>query len=323
MGISVTLRAKNYQELLNVERYKRLYMLSDVRRLNWGYSAKLRLGKISFPVLIKTGKGGIHILEETGKFRVSLVFNDHETLEVNVNVESSNELIRSSLEEGITRNLKEYAESICNKSEKENTDISSLVFMMKPLVRRVLDVRGEECPVPEIAAKKELSKMRPGEELEILVDHPAAVNITLPEVARLMKCRYEIYNMGDYVSFVMLKLGDPSIDEMYELGLTKWELIPQLIKDIGFIAFLYSKFDRIVKQVPIEELREDHFRFEGLTCVSSASIGGKWLAVGLVSDEKILGLMLDINGQRLFNEEARAKLGKIKGLGHVFYLKST
>ncbi|AWS00549.1 preprotein translocase subunit TatB [Metallosphaera hakonensis JCM 8857 = DSM 7519] len=297
-------------------------MLADVRRLNWGYSAKLKLGKISFPVLVKAGKNSLDIVEEEGKFRVHLELVGEKDLHVTIRIEASNEVVRSSLEEGISRNLKEYAESICKFSKEKTPETPMITSFMKPFVRKVLDVRGEECPVPEIAAKKELTKMRPGEELEVLVDHPAAVDVTLPEVAKLMNCKYEMFNMGDYVSFIMLKLGDPVSNVRYVEALKTRQGIPELMKDMGFMAFLYSVFDKIVKQVPVDGLSPELLRFDGLSLVSSASIGRGWLLVALVEDEKILGVMLVMREQRLWNEDAISHLNKVKGIGNVFYLKS-
>ena len=42
-----------------------------------------------------------------------------------------------------------------------------------------LDVRGEICPYPMMQASDALKKLRPGEGLEVLTDHPPAL-ITIP-----------------------------------------------------------------------------------------------------------------------------------------------
>lgn len=41
---------------------------------------------------------------------------------------------------------------------------------------RVLDLRGEACPYPPIYTAQALAAMRPGEILEVLTDHPPAVD---------------------------------------------------------------------------------------------------------------------------------------------------
>jgi TusA-related sulfurtransferase len=48
----------------------------------------------------------------------------------------------------------------------------------------VLDVRGEECPVPEMSASKKLKKMKVGQMLEVLTDHEPAVHVTLPSLCK-------------------------------------------------------------------------------------------------------------------------------------------
>ncbi|QKR01056.1 sulfurtransferase TusA family protein [Metallosphaera tengchongensis] len=306
---------------MSLEKYHRLYLLHDLRRLNWGYSGKLKLGKLAFPVLVRLSERSIEILEENGRFLVKIDFKEGPSIKVEVEVNSTNEMVASSIEESITKNLREYGEAICNGQSNKAQYPQALISIMKPLVRKVLDVRGEQCPVPEIASKKELMKMRPGEELEVLVDHPAAVNVTLPEVAKLMNCKYEIFNMGDYVSFIMLKLGNPVVHSLYASSLSERERLAELIKDTGFIAYLYVTFDRIVKQVPVNGLSESYLNFDGLTVVTSASIGRGWLLVSLVEGDKVYATMLDFSGERYWNEEALRNLDKVKGMGHVFYLK--
>ncbi len=39
---------------------------------------------------------------------------------------------------------------------------------------RVLDVRGEICPVPLVRCVNEIKKMKPGEVLKVISDHPPA-----------------------------------------------------------------------------------------------------------------------------------------------------
>ena len=51
-------------------------------------------------------------------------------------------------------------------------------------VDRVLDLRGEACPYPPIYTAQALAAMRPGEILEVLTDHPPAVD-TVPRFVAL------------------------------------------------------------------------------------------------------------------------------------------
>ena len=47
-----------------------------------------------------------------------------------------------------------------------------------------MDVRGESCPIPELTAAKKLKEMAPTKVLEVLTDHQASVDVTLPDLAR-------------------------------------------------------------------------------------------------------------------------------------------
>ncbi len=54
----------------------------------------------------------------------------------------------------------------------------------KFVVDRVLDLRGESCPYPPIYTMQEIADMKPGEILEVIVDHPPAVTNVPKEVTR-------------------------------------------------------------------------------------------------------------------------------------------
>lgn len=47
-----------------------------------------------------------------------------------------------------------------------------------------VDVRGESCPIPELTAAKKLKEMPATKVLEVLTDHQASVDVTLPDLAR-------------------------------------------------------------------------------------------------------------------------------------------
>ncbi|MBI1742078.1 sulfurtransferase TusA family protein [Candidatus Acetothermia bacterium] len=45
-----------------------------------------------------------------------------------------------------------------------------------------LDVRGEICPYPQMMTKKKIEALRPGEQLEVLLDYPLSLE-TIPRWA--------------------------------------------------------------------------------------------------------------------------------------------
>lgn len=82
----------------------------------------------------------------------------------------------------------------------------------KNLKEVVLDVRGEECPIPEIKTSKELQKLDSGK-LIVLTDHRPAIDVTLPSLCKSLGLKYEIRNKGDYVEFVIYKESAEKVEE--------------------------------------------------------------------------------------------------------------
>lgn len=70
----------------------------------------------------------------------------------------------------------------------------------------VLDVRGEECPVPEMSASKKLKKMKVGQVLEVLTDHEPAINVTLPSLCKSLGYPFEIIKDGEVYRVRILKV---------------------------------------------------------------------------------------------------------------------
>lgn len=60
---------------------------------------------------------------------------------------------------------------------------------------KVLDVRGEICPVPLIKTVKEISKMEQGEILKVLSDHPPARR-SIPLEMKEQGHKFRIMNRG-------------------------------------------------------------------------------------------------------------------------------
>jgi len=60
-----------------------------------------------------------------------------------------------------------------------------------------VDVRGESCPIPELTAAKKLKEMPPTKVLEVLTDHQASVDVTLPDLARGKGYQFYSERSGD------------------------------------------------------------------------------------------------------------------------------
>jgi len=60
-----------------------------------------------------------------------------------------------------------------------------------------VDVRGESCPIPELTVAKRLEELQPAKVLEVLTDHQAAVDVTLPDLARGLGYAFYSERAGD------------------------------------------------------------------------------------------------------------------------------
>lgn len=69
-----------------------------------------------------------------------------------------------------------------------------------------LDVRGKICPLPLFYAKKKLSEMKPGEELEIIADDMTAKE-TIPKWSKLHE--HEVVSLeeeGDFFRIIVRRV---------------------------------------------------------------------------------------------------------------------
>jgi len=60
-----------------------------------------------------------------------------------------------------------------------------------------VDVRGESCPIPELTASKKLKELAPSKVLEVITDHQASVDVTLPDLARELGFPFYSEKVGD------------------------------------------------------------------------------------------------------------------------------
>lgn len=58
-------------------------------------------------------------------------------------------------------------------------------------VARTVDTKGQICPYPVIAARKELKQLQPGEVLELVTDYPPTANETLPALCQAQGHEFE------------------------------------------------------------------------------------------------------------------------------------
>ncbi|AHC52069.1 response regulator SirA [Sulfolobus acidocaldarius SUSAZ] len=177
-----------------------------------------------------------------------------------------------------------------------------------------MDLRGSVCPVPEIKTKKAILSARRYEPIEVLVDHPGAIFYTLPEVARIFNCRYEVRNMGDYASFIFVC---EKIDKSLEIRL---EDVKNIMRDERELAKLYTYFDKIVKQIKVDKITADLLNVSDLLLIVASPEGRGWLFTALFDSNKLLGARFESDDIRLFDEQALYSVMGVEGIINIYYL---
>ncbi|BFI74652.1 sulfurtransferase TusA family protein [Sulfurisphaera ohwakuensis] len=312
------LKLSNPITLIDIEKFYKLYCLKSLKKLDWGYEGEielLRLLKFSCFIVKKIDR--IDIFDKNGKFKIYIEFSSDK---IKISGQGD-KLIVNSIINRIAKNIEKYGASIVKYvGVQYSRDNKTVLFKTVP--DEILDLRGYSCPVPEIKTKQKLLKMEKGKVLEVLIDNPAAIEYTLPEVARLFNCRYEIYNMGDYASFVFIKLDNTRTYTNYTevVEEVKENEIKELIKESDFRAFLYSYFDQIVEQRKAMQLQLEDIKYQGYTVISAAPIGRGWLFTALVNGDNIIAARLDVENNSFYNEDALKRL-PIEGECNIFYLK--
>lgn len=307
------LNSDNIEPLLDIQKHGYIYLLKDVKKLDYGYSAKLRWLKKDFPVLVSVKRKCVEIIEENGKFCITILFNDDEA-EVKVYCTSLLKALFEPLIWRIAKNIEKYS-SYTSTVKINSTRRSNLlsIFELKP--SRTLDLRGESCPVPEIESKKAILNSKPYEIIEVLVDHPAAVLYTLPEVARIFGCKYFVKNMGDYASFIFIcgrRQGEVKLD---------FSDSKNLMRNENSIAQLYLYFDKIEKQIKVESLTQQIFNCDGICLIVASPEGRGWSLTALVENGKVISARLNYGSVKLYDVDAINMITSFSGIVNVYYLR--
>ncbi|AWR98019.1 hypothetical protein DFR86_11055 [Acidianus sulfidivorans JP7] len=310
----VKIKSENIAPLLDIEKHGNVYLLGNVKKLDYGFSCKLKWMKKEFNVLASVKSNSVEIIEEDGKFYITITFKNKEA-SIDLRCTSIYAVVLKPLVWRLAKNLEKYSEYVDSvKTTISKSQKSSLleIFEMKPSIS--LDLRGTICPVPEIESKKLILKAKPYETIEVLVDHPAAVLYTLPEVARTFGCKYFVRNMGDYASFVFIC----GRKEDFQLDLSD---VKNLMRNESSIAKLYLYFDKIVKQIKVDHLDQELLSYEGLTLIVASPEGRGWLLTALEENGKIISARLDYGNIKLFDDDAINMINNFNGLINIYYLK--
>ncbi|NON62620.1 sulfurtransferase TusA family protein, partial [Acidianus sp. RZ1] len=302
----------SYEPLLDLRKSWKFYLLKDLKALDYGYVARFRwLGK-DYWVFAWTTKDSVKILEENGKFSITVTFSN---IKGKITAELEYEGIASFASRiilgKITKNLEEYSKYL---HAQTNSSSGSVLLMnaLSPRISKTLDLRGSTCPIPEIETKKAILKSSPYDVIEVLTDHPAAIFYTLPEVAKVFNCRYEVRNKGDYASFIIYLSRMEWKEDNFSL-----EDIKNLIRNEGSLARLYVYFDKIEKQKTMQSFSPEILNYPGLTLIVAASQGRGWLLTAIENDGKLLAARLERGNTKLFDDDAVNDLSEEEGTFNV------
>lgn len=296
----------------DIKRSALVYGLREVKRMDYGYSAKLRWMSSSLNVFAYVKGNQVKIVEENGKFVVTVDLAAD--AEVKVDCVSVSSIVFKPMEWRIAKNLEKYSSFLNNvnnvKSMKERKTRIRL-FASTPMRR--LDLRGVTCPVPEIETKKAILSAKPYETIEVLVDNPPAIMYTLPEVAKSFNCKYEIEDNGDYATFTFICGG--TADTPIDLSRVK-----DIIRDERGIGKLYMYFNKIKEERNVESFLPSFLEAEGKAMIVASPEGRGWLLTAVIEGNKLISARLDYGNTKLFDEDAINMVTGNVGLIHVFYL---
>ncbi len=309
--MKVKLNPKYIDVFKDLKRSAMVYGLKDLRRMDYGYSGKVRWMNTEMNVFASVKGDQVKITEENGKFMAIIDLGE----ETNVRVEcaSISSVVFKPMEWRIARNLEKYSSFLNNVNvvKKENNKAKSIFSVTKA---KRLDLRGVTCPVPEIETKKAILSAKPFEVIEVLVDNPPAIRYTLPEVARCFNCRYEIEDDGDYATFTFVCGRNEGPLNFYD--------VKNIIRDERAIGRLYVHYDKVVDEKRVEVFSPTLLEVDGDAMIVASPEGRGWLLTAVVKDKKIVAARLDYGDTKLFDEDAVNMVTGSVGIIHVFYMRA-
>jgi tRNA 2-thiouridine synthesizing protein A len=75
---------------------------------------------------------------------------------------------------------------------------------MKEILMKKLDCMGDFCPIPTLKTTNEVQKLKPGETLQIMVDHSCAV-ANIKEAIKDHICDYQVNEVANGIWEISIK----------------------------------------------------------------------------------------------------------------------
>jgi len=304
--LKARIKREHAEVFKDLKRSAKVYGLTDVKKMDYGYSAKVKWMNVEMDVFAFVRGDQVKIVEENGKFSVTVDLR--EEAEVRVDCPSISSVVFKPMEWKIARNLEKYS-SFISKAEVMKKERRTPILDVK--TSRKLDLRGVTCPVPEIETKKAIVSAKPFEVIEVLVDNPPAIRYTLPEVARCFNCKYEVEDDGDYARFTFI-CGRNELEDLGE--------VRDLVRDERGIGRLYVYYDQVDER-KVDSFDPSLLQVEGDMMVVASPEGRGWLLTAIVRDGRVVAARLDYGDTKLFDEDAINMVSGSVGIIHVFYMR--
>jgi len=176
----------------------------------------------------------------------------------------------------------------------------------------LVDLRGVYCPYGEVSIINILNGVKIGNSIEILSDCVAASKV-FPKIAEELGFRYEIYDMGDYASYIFIRYRKTDINEP---DLCK---IKEGIRDYKYIASLFIYFNKIEKIEQYDEFCRDILDYDKEYLAVVSPRGRSWFLISYIN-KNILASRLEYEGVTFFDDCAFTVLDGLKGKFSVYRL---
>ncbi|AWR96764.1 hypothetical protein DFR86_03805 [Acidianus sulfidivorans JP7] len=286
--------------ILDLERSYKLFSIEKLNRLEFGYEAKMKIFKnFEFICYIRRQDDTIKIFEPNGKFKIFINISKNKIIKINYDGLSS---LKDVLLSRITSLIRTYGKYIANGKKSA---ICKNIF--KPYVENTKDIRGFTCPLAEISLIKILENMNVGEKVEVLSDCVASTKV-FPTIAKELGFVSQAYNMGDYISYVFLRIKSHKISNV-DISFDSYE-------QIGLSLLKFSKIEKIEEY---ENFNDEILLYnkENITIGSPEGRGWFLISHGYSKPREI---RLEYKGKTLFNDDALSALNGEKGKFKIFRL---
>ncbi|ARM75256.1 sulfurtransferase TusA family protein [Acidianus manzaensis] len=289
--------------LLDLERSYKLLSLENVKRLEWGYEGTVKILKnIEFTCFIKKQDNSLKILEPYGKFKITFKINNNK-IEINYDGISS---LKNILINKIIILIEKYGKYFSKSVKRE---LKNNINIFKDEAEVLEDIRGLSCPLAEISLLKILENMKTGEKIEVLSDCVASTKI-FPIIAKELGFISQAFNMGDYVSFIFLKIKDPKLPDF-----------KVCLKNYKRIALSILKYNKIEKIEEYSKFSQELLYYDKDNITVASPEGRGWFLISY-GNEKLKEIRLEYEGLTFFNDAAISVIDGLKGKFRVYRLVS-